>query len=74
MAGKKIQPLVAFVCVNHNSLDKSAKNFLRKYICNHLVLKAKNDITYCRKGGFYISFGCFLLILYTKFICEPIKI
>ena len=26
MAGKKIQPLVAFVCVNHNSLDKSAKN------------------------------------------------
>lgn len=41
MAGKKIQPLVAFEPVNHNSLDKSAKNFLRKYICNHLVLKAK---------------------------------
>lgn len=74
MAGKKIQPLVAFEPVNHNSLDKSAKNFLRKYICNHLVLKAKKDITYCRKGDFYISFGCFLLILYTKFIIKPAKI
>ncbi len=29
MAGKKIQPLVAFVCVNHNSLDKNAKKTIR---------------------------------------------